>query len=41
MLDAFGTVWQPAIQPAMGVLMLGTIAGGVLSGDDEDLGGRK
>ena len=40
-LDAFGATWQPLIQPSMGVLMLFTIAGGVLSGDDEDLGGRK
>lgn len=41
LLDQFNDKWTPVVQPALGVLMGGTIAGGVVSklgesGDDED-----
>ena len=36
-LDAFGSTWQPVILPAMTVLMGGTIAGGLLSGGEDDV----
>lgn len=41
LLDQFNDKWTPVVQPALGVLMGGTIAGGVVSklggsGDDEE-----
>lgn len=41
LLDQFNDKWTPVVQPALGVLMGGTIAGGVVSklgesGDDDD-----
>ncbi|CAM9377236.1 unnamed protein product [Choristocarpus tenellus] len=40
LLDEFNELWTPVVQPALGLLMAGTIAGGVLSkfsgSDDED-----
>lgn len=38
LLDRFNEAWSPIVQPALGVLMGGTIAGGVVSklGESED-----
>lgn len=46
LLDQFNDKWTPVVQPALGVLMGGTIAGGVVSklgesGDDEDGNNRQ
>lgn len=35
---AFNNIFQPVVQPALGVLMIGSIASAVFKGDDEDSG---
>lgn len=35
---AFNNIFQPVVQPALGVLMIGSIASAVFKGDDDDEG---